>query len=277
MENSARDMNLNESNGIQYLTFKEFEKFENIKHAFSTRIGGVSSGIYESLNLAFGRGDLDENVFENYNLMCDVLDILPESMVFSSQNHGVKIRRVTRYDRGEGVFKERRYQSIDGLITNNKDVTLVTHFADCVPLFFYDPKKIAIGLSHAGWRGTVAKIGALTVKEFVKEFESDPKDIVAAIGPSIGPCCFEVSADVFEKFASLVELRQCKWYAKRPNGKYNINLWEINKQILIYAGIKEENISVARLCTCCFNEIFFSHRATKGQRGGLAAFMSICS
>ena len=277
MDNITRDMKLNEVDGIQFFTFKDFEKYPEIKHAFSTRKGGVSLGVYESLNLAYGRGDPDSNVEENYNKICEALEILPESLVFSNQDHNLNIRRVNQFDRGEGIFKEKKYKSIDGLITDCKDVTLVTHYADCVPLYFYDPKISAIGMAHAGWKGTLGRIGARMVDEFIREFGSNPEDIIVGIGPAIGPCCFEVSKDVWEKFTVLNELKEKEWYDEKADEKYNMNLWEINKQILIFAGIKEENISTAGLCTCCFNEIFFSHRASKGQRGGLAGFITIAN
>ena len=149
-----------EKNGVTYLKYRSFEPFEKtIIHGFSTRLGGVSKGIYESMNLSFTRGDEEEAVFENYRRIAEAMGFLPEDIVCSDQTHTTNVRRVGRADRGKGIVKARDYTDVDGLITNEPGIVLATFYADCVPLFFVDPKNRAIGLSHSGWRGTVGKIG----------------------------------------------------------------------------------------------------------------------
>lgn len=268
-------MHYQEVDGVGFLTFPAFEKSGLVKHAFSTRIGGVSSAPYETMNLSFTRGDRAENVTENIRLFCNAVGVSYESLVASNQDHHTQIRRVGKSECGIGIRFPADRKSVDGLITNEPGVTLVTHYADCTPLFFLDTQKKAIGLSHAGWRGTVAQIGMLTVRKMQEEFNSDPADILVGIGPSIGPCCFEVDRDVAEAFAVLQQSTQKPFVEKNGNGKYQVNLWEANKQILLSAGILEQHVVLAEICTCCNNTWLWSHRATKGIRGGMAAMLQL--
>lgn len=259
---------------VCFLTFSELLKYPFIKHAFSTKIGGVSSKEFSSMNLSFGRGDNDENVIENYHKICDACGFDYNSLVASYQVHGTNIMSVTKKDCGKGIYKNKFTKGVDGLITNKKGVTLVTYFADCVPLYFIDIKKKVIALSHAGWRGTVNLIGAKTVQKMQKEYDSDISDIICAIGPSIGPCCFEVNEDVKKEFEKL-NLDNSLIIKNFSNGKYAIDLWSANKQILLSCGISERNIIAGNMCTACNNDILFSHRVTNGKRGGMAAFLCL--
>ena len=262
-------------NGVTALKFPEFDAIPWIRHGFSTRIGGVSKGIFESMNLSFGRGDPDENVQENFRRFCGALNIDPETLVLSAQDHHTNILRVTREDCGKGIWREKPYESIDGLVTNDPGVALATFYADCVPLYFVDPVHHAIGLSHAGWRGTVAEMGRKTVERMTSEFGSDPADLLAAVGPSIGPCCYEVDSVVIDAVRALGLPHEEACFTEKGGGKYLLNLWEVNVQILKRAGILEKSITVAALCTCCEQDTLISHRATGGQRGGMAAVLSI--
>lgn len=275
MNDSIGNMNWNEKSGVAYLTFPAFESFAFIKHAFSTRLGGVSEREFSAMNLNFGRGDDEENVRENFRLFCAAAGFDPETLVASAQDHHTVVRRVDASNRGTGIWKPKDLQSVDGLITDAPDVTLVTYYADCVPLFFVDPVRRAIGLAHAGWRGTVAKIGEVMVKRMTEEFGSEPGDLFAAVGPSIGPCCFEVDAPVADEFFCLEELRPQEFVTEKGGGKFMIDLWEANRRILNRSGIAEGRISVAQLCTKCNPDWLFSHRATGGKRGGLAAMMCL--
>ena len=272
---NSKNMNLNECEGVVYLTFPSFERFDYIHHAFSTRMGGVSQNEYASMNLNFGRGDPDENVTENFRRFCHAAGFDFNTLVASSQDHHTCIRRVTAENYGTGIWKPKDMQSVDGLITDRPNVTLVTYYADCVPLFFLDPENRAIGLAHAGWRGTVAQIGEKTVKAMIREFGSNPQNLVAAIGPSIGPCCFEVGTPVYDEFMTLVKLHPQEFIVEKGGGKYMVDLWEANRRILFNAGIPAENITVAHLCTECNADWLYSHRASGGRRGGLAAMMCI--
>lgn len=269
-------MNVRENKGVTYLTWPEFEKIPGLVHGFSTRLGGVSEGIYSSMNLSFTRGDKEEAVRENYNRISAALGFSPEDIVTSDQTHTANVRVITAEDRGNGITKPRPYTDVDGMITNVPGLVLATFYADCVPLYFADPVHKAVGLSHSGWRGTAAGIGAVTVKELQKHYGTRPEDIYAAVGPSICQDCYEVSEDVILEFQKTFSRELWKdIFYKKENGKYQLNLWEANRQILLGAGILPEHISMPNLCTCCNPEFLYSHRASQGKRGNLGAFLGI--
>ncbi len=266
-----------------YISFPILEQFDFIKHGFSTRLGGVSSGIYESMNLGFRRGDDDANVFENYRRLCDSIGVDDHKLVFTDQVHKANVRVATASDCGKGIRKERTYSEIDGHITNQPGVPLLIFSADCVPILYVDPVTKSIGATHSGWRGTVQKIGAVTVEEMKKQFHSNPADIIAVIGPCIGKECYEVSEDVAKAFESKFTKEQCEAFltcngANQNNEiKYQLDLWEANRLILKEAGLTDENIVVSELCTMCRSNLFFSHRATQGKRGSMVGIISIQS
>lgn len=255
---------------VLYLSYPILEKTGIVKHGFSTRIGGVSEGIYSSMNLSFSRGDDEENVLENYRRMSEALGVSEDYMVKSAQTHTAHVFKVTKENMREDL------QDIDGLITDEMGICLVTSYADCVPLFFVDPVHRAIGLSHSGWRGTVQKIGQVTLQKMKEEYGTNANDVIAAIGPSICQKCYEVSEDVIHKFKENFD--SVYWqdlFYQKGNGKYQLNLWRANEIILREAGIRKENLAVTNVCTSCNHEMLFSHRASKGQRGGLAAFLAL--
>lgn len=268
-------LNIYNNDGVLYLTFPSFEKCGAVKHGISTRIGGVSEGYFSSMNFSTLVGDSEENVLENYKRFCNAIGVDYKKCVCSKQTHTTNIRVVTEEDIGKGVAIPRDYDDIDGIITNVPGIVLVTHYADCVPLCFVDPIKKVIALSHSGWKGTVGKIGALTVQKMVKEFGCDTKDILCGIAPSICPDCFEVDFPVANEFLGLEGTNPKKTVRKREGEKYDVNLWEANREILISAGIPEENITVTDLCTKCNPDIFHSHRATGGKRGVIGVFLSL--
>lgn len=272
---SSKTMHLHVNDGVAYLTFPQIEEIPLVSHAFSTRLGGVSQGEFTSMNLSFGRGDPEENVLENYRRLCRAANLPYEGLVASSQDHHTEIRRVGKRHAGLGIWKPKDRQSVDGLLTDEPGVTLVTYYADCVPLFFVDPVHKAVGLAHAGWRGTVAGIGEKMVRRMKDEFGSNPSDLVAAIGPSIGPCCYQVDAPVQRQFANLEGLTPESFLSEEQDGKFMLNLWEVNRQILVRAGIRPEHLTITDLCTRCNHGLLFSHRATGGKRGGLAALIGI--
>ena len=269
-------MNVRKNKGVTYLTWPEFEKIPGFVHGFSTRLGGVSEGIYSSMNLSFTRGDKEEAVRENYNRISAALGFSPEDIVTSDQTHTANVRVITAEDRGNGITKPRPYTDVDGMITNVPGLVLASFYADCVPLYFADPVHKAVGLSHSGWRGTAAGIGAVTVKELQKHYGTRPEDIYAAVGPSICQDCYEVSEDVILEFQKTFSRELWKdIFYRKENGKYQLNLWEANRQILLGAGILPEHISMPNLCTCCNPEFLYSHRASQGKRGNLGAFLGI--
>ena len=274
LKGNKRDTKINEENGVVYLTFPILEQF-GVKHGFSTRLGGVSEGMFSSMNLSFQRGDDREKVEENYKRICNVLNMNHKNVVLSNQVHDTKIKLVTKEDAGKGMIKESDIIGIDGLITKEKDIPLVTFYADCVPLFFYDPVKEVIAAAHSGWRGTKEKIGKKVVETMEEEFGCKKEDVVAVIGPSICQDCYEVSEDVVLEFQE-VFMEETSLFAKaKENGKYNLDLWKVNSMILKEAGILEKHMSLPNLCTCCNPKLLFSHRASKGKRGNLAGFISL--
>ena len=194
-------LTVKENRGVTYLSFPILEDTGLVSHAFSTRLGGVSKGDFATMNFSFTRGDDRDDVLENYRRMAAALGVDRERMVLTWQTHTTNVRRVTEEDEGKGIVRDRDYRDVDGLITDIPGITLVTFFADCVPLYFLDPVHKAIGLSHSGWRGTVKRMGQVTVDAMKEAFGTRPEDIIACIGPSICGDCYEVGEEVADEFA----------------------------------------------------------------------------
>lgn len=261
---------------VPFLTYPMFEKTGVVKSAFSTRLGGVSKGYYESMNLSFDRGDDRDAVLENFRRIAEAIGTDCQNMVLSRQTHTANVRVVTEEDKGKGILRERDYTDVDGLVTNVPGICLVTSYADCVPLYFVDPVKKVIGLSHSGWRGTVGKIGEETVRVMKERFGCDPSDILAAVGPSICQECYEVSADVIEQFKKAFDEKEWEsLFYKKTNGKYQLDLWKANEVVFLESGISREHIAVTNVCTHCNSKILYSHRETGDKRGNLCAFLAL--
>lgn len=264
------------ADGVPYLSFPMLEKTGIVRHGFSTRMGGVSTGVYSTMNFAFLKGDDPDHVRENYRRMAKAIGVDEERMVLSWQTHTTNIRRVTEDDAGKGITRERDYQDIDGLITDVPGMTLVTFYADCVPLYFLDPVHRAIGLSHSGWRGTVARMGQVTMEAMGREYGSKPEDIIVCIGPSICQDCYEVGEEVAAEFRGAFSKEYWpELLREKPDGKFLLNLWRANEIVLLGAGVKADNIQITDICTHCNPDYLFSHRTMGNERGNLAAFLSI--
>lgn len=275
-DNSSTPMREITSAGVTYLAFPALLESGMVRHGFSTRMGGVSEGPYATMNFSFTRGDDPEAVRENYRRMAEALRVDMEKMVLTWQTHTTNVRVVSEEDLGKGIIKERDYRDVDGLVTDMPDVTLVTFFADCVPLYFLDKKNHAIGLSHSGWRGTVKRMGQKTLETMAEAFGTRPEHVTACIGPSICMDCYEVGGEVIEEFAAeFPEAVHDRLFYKKENGKYMLNLWEANRIVLTDAGIREENLSVTDICTHCNPELLFSHRRSPEKRGNLCAFLCL--
>ena len=261
---------------IPIIKYDLFSKYDFINHGFTTKKGGVSKGYYSSLNLSFTRGDEKEDVLKNYHLIEEKIGEDIEKFVSSNQTHTNNIRIITGEDAGNGIVKEQSFIDVDGMLTNEKGIVLFTYYADCVPLFFADPVKRVVGMSHSGWRGTVKKIGAKTVDMMVEKFGCDRNDIITAIGPSICKDCYEVSLDVIDEFRKIFDEDRIKEIsADKKNGHFMLDLWKANEYILMDAGILKEHIENRRICTFENSDVLFSHRATNGKRGNLAGFISL--
>jgi len=241
-------------------------------HAFTTRFGGVSSGIYKSLNLGSKMDDDPENVIENYSRLCKCLDISIDDIVCSTQVHGTHIRTVTRDDCGK-LFAPGRQQA-DGLISAAPGAALMVFTADCVPVLLYDPILNVTGAVHAGWRGTVANIAGIAVKRMSDEFGCSPFNIKAAIGPCISKCCFETNKDVTDVLYAVIpdNAENCiSLKINDHNNKYMVDLKKANRILLEKAGIAD--ISISNDCTSCSGDKYWSHRKSNGQRGSQAAII----
>ena len=256
--------------GVPFLSYPMLEETGIVHHGFSTKLGGVSKGCWATMNISTTRGDDPEDVEENQRRIARAIGVKPEDMTFTNQTHTTNVAVVRAEDKG------RRFMETDGMITNVPGICLVTFYADCVPLYFVDPVKKVIGLSHSGWRGTVGKIGKVTVELMQKTYGSDPKDILAAIGPSICQDCYEVSEDVIVKFQKSFEEKYWpELFYQKENGKYQLNLWKANELVFEEAGILKKHIAVTNVCTHCNPDILFSHRTAGNKRGNLSAFLAL--
>ena len=256
--------------GVPLLTYPLLEKTEFVTHGFTTRMGGVSEGYCSTMNISTTRGDAPEAVEENRKRLARALGVKVEDFTYTHQTHTTNVAVVREEDRGK------RFMETDGMVTNVPGICLVTFYADCVPLYFVDPVHKAIGLSHSGWRGTVGRMGQVTLEKMKEVYGTRPEDIYAAIGPSICQDCYEVSGDVIEEFQKSFKKSVCpQLFYKKENGKYQLNLWRANQLVLTEAGVAEPKIAVTNLCTHCNPEILFSHRSTGVKRGNLSALLAI--
>ncbi len=255
-----------------------FQRETGIQHGFSTRKGGVSKEHLASLNLSFSVEDARENVLENFRRIGERFGKTPEDFVLSKQSHETKVLKVGTKDRGKGITKDRDYEGIDALITDEKGLILSCFSADCVPILFYDPIHKAVGACHSGWRGTKGKILRNVVEEMRKHFSSNPGDILIAIGPSISKEQYIVSEDLglsfLEDYPDLGE-DAASPIQRISKDKFQLDLWDLNRRIALDSGIREEHISISGYCTMENPELFFSHRYSQGKRGLQGAFICL--
>ena len=256
-----------EENGLVYYRADSLAAQPGFAHGFSTRLGGVSSGHLASLNLRGSQpsGDSRENVEENYRRLCRTLDMPVERIVLSHQVHTDQVRLVTETDAGKGLWCPRDYDA-DALITNVPDLPLAVFSADCIIILLYDPKRRAMGAVHSGWRGTALGILRKTVEEMNRTFGTEPGDLLAAIGPGIGSCCFETHDDVPQAMRQALGSAAEDFLA--PQGeKWTVDLKGINRFWLEQAGVPEGQIEISPLCTACHTDLFWSHRRMGNARG----------
>ncbi len=240
----------------------------NIPHAFTTRRGGVSEGIFDSLNIAMHRGDGAENVEKNFGILADALDFDVNCLVLTRQTHSDIVRKVTKSD-ACGI-DHHNYPECDALITNDAGCALVVFTADCTPILLWDSVTGAVGAVHAGWRGTAADIAGKTVRKMVSEFGCQPQNIRAAIGPNIGVCCFETDRDVPD---AIIETfgHEAEQFIRTTGEKYHVDLKAVNALALRRAGV--ESIEISDDCTMCHPDRFWSHRITGAARGSQGALI----
>ena len=251
---------------LEYLTAEGI----TAPHCFTTRFGGVSQGIWESMNIGPSRGDDPEKVVENYRILGDALGFVPEDVVIARQTHSDIVRTVDSRHRGAGLFRE-KLPECDALITIEPHVTLMVSTADCTPILFHDPVTGAVGAAHAGWRGTASAIGAKTVEAMVKNFGCNPGDIRAAIGPNLSQCHFETDMDVPAAMIAAYG-EDIQTFIRQKGEKYYPDLKAINAYALRQAGVRQ--IEISDSCTWCESHRFWSHRVTKGDRGSQGAVIT---
>lgn len=251
-----------------YITANEISN-NGVINGFSRRLGGASTGRIEGLNFGFRVQDDEESVLKNYRYLSSDLGFELERAVCARQMHTDNIRIVTEEDCGKGVFlTDSDIHDTDGLITNISGIPLIVFAADCVPILFLDKKKMVIAAAHAGWRGTAKGIGAKTVRMMKESFNCDDEDIIAAIGPSIGNCCFEVDSDTAMNFAE--EYRTAK-----PNNKYHVDLWAANRDSIAEEGVPRSNIYISEECTICNSDKYYSYRTQKENTGRQIGVISL--
>ncbi len=255
---------------LLFLKFPILERAGIVKHGFSTRLGGVSKGDCASMNISMHRGDDPRAVEKNRRRIAAAIGVSPENMVYAQQTHTTNVAVAAQADAG------RSFPDTDGMITDVPGLCLVTFYADCVPLYFVDPIRRAIGLSHSGWRGTVNKMANVTVSRMREAFGSRPEEIIAVVGPSICQDCYEVGEDVILAFKENYR-RDCweELFYQKENGKYQLDLWKANEYNFLEAGIRKDLIAVTNLCTCCNPDLLFSHRVSGWKRGNLSAFLAL--
>ncbi len=240
----------------------------DIPHAFTSKLGGVSKGDIKGLNLGFRVNDNIESVKENYRLVANDMGIDLNKTVLSRQTHTNNIRIISEEDLGKGITKDSDIYDTDGLISNIKGSALIVFSADCTPILFYNKEKQVIAAVHAGWRGSVLKIASKCVELMKENFNCNPEKTYVAMGPSIGPCCFEFGPEAPDIFGE-------EYVKKAENDKYFVDLWKYNLDILTNCGIPRENIDLSKVCTVCHSDKYYSYRTTKDKTGRQGAIISL--
>lgn len=269
-----------------FVTIERWEREHPCLSAgMTTRHGGVSGGPYESMNCALHIQDEPADVIENRRRLADALGWPFEAWTCGEQVHDRRVAVVTLADRGKGrTSREDAFQHTDAIVTNEPGIWLTSFYADCVPLYFFDPVQQVVGLAHAGWKGTVLRIASDTIRTMSETFGSDTSDVLTAIGPSIGICCYEVDDTVISRIDSCLneigadpELRQNVYRPGAENGKWMLSLQELNRQIMIKAGILPTHIEICGMCTGCRTDLFYSHRKENGATGRMASWIGLRS
>lgn len=245
------------------------------QHFYTTRLGGVSAGHLASLNLSFSRGDDSENVHENFRRVAAAFGTTEDHFVLTHQVHETRVATVTADLAGCGVTRPEAWDNVDGLITNVPGIILGTFVADCVPLLFVDPVHKAVAASHSGWRGTVGRMGAVTLQRMQEEYGTDPADVHVGIGPSICQACYEVSDDVADEFIREFPGHEAEILIDKHNGHQQLDLHEACRITLLEAGVPAEHIEVTDICTMENSSILFSHRGSQGRRGNIGGFIML--
>lgn len=261
--------------GVSFLTVPAFTKTGLVKHGFTSRIGGTSQPPYDTLNMGFTVDDDPARVLENRRRVAQAIGFPLDDLVALKQVHKDHVAVITGNHKGLGALTyETALEDTDALITAEPGVPISTYHADCVPVFLLDPVTPAVGLAHAGWKGTALKIAAKTVMKMNKHFGTRMEDCLVAIGPSIGPCCYEVDARVKEVFEREF-VNSDAFFRDTGSEKWHLDLWAANASALEEIGVPGKNILVSSLCTGCQTDVFYSHRKENGVTGRMAALIML--
>lgn len=258
---------------ITWIKMADWEAL-GVDAVFSCRQGGDSHSPYDSLNLAMHVGDEPETVLLNRSRLMQVLGASPVQMVCCQQVHGTRVQRVTRSDAGCGALDQASaIPECDALLSDSPGIFLAEFFADCFPLYFFDPARRVVALAHAGWKGTIGRIAEKTLKEMNRNFSCRSEDIKVFIGPGIGPCCFEIQPDLAGRVAG--EFRHHPQVLRSEGGQTTWDLPLTNTVVLEGMGVKPENIKNCALCTSCHPELFYSFRRDGGNTGRMGAVIGL--
>ena len=261
-------------NGVTFYSADGMDAAGGVAHGFSTRLGGVSEGMWASLNLGVNRGDDPDHVRENYRRFFTAIGGSEKRLAVTNQVHGGSVHTVTTADVHTDPYEKAGYEA-DGLMTDLPGVALMVYAADCVPILFYDPVRRVVAAVHAGWRGTAAGIATAAVDRMKHVYGSQPSDILAAIGPGIGPDCFETHEDVPNAMTAALGTGVLHHIKIKENGKFSVDLKAINVMRLEQAGLDPDHIAVCELCTSCDSDKFWSHRRLGNDRGSMAAAIQL--
>ncbi|MDE0297056.1 MAG: peptidoglycan editing factor PgeF [Candidatus Poribacteria bacterium] len=252
--------------------FQNLSNQGGVNHFVSTRIGGLSLPPYESLNLGFHVGDVHETVLKNRERLSATIQMPLPGFTFAKQIHSNTVTVVTAQMRGRGtVDYDTAVEATDAMVTSVPGLCLTVLTADCVPVLLFDPRNRVVAAVHAGWRGSVKLIARNTVEILIQEFNCKPRDLLVGIGPSIGPCHYEIGHDVIAQVKDAFGGTDGYINVELSSGKGYFNLWEANRRQIMDVGIPPQNIEVARICTYCDAHRFFSVRHQKGTTGRFGA------
>ncbi len=260
--------------GVTFQSADLFTRAGGVAHAFSTRLGGVSEGVYASLDLGTTRGDDPDRVRENYRRFCAAVGTDPARLVMTNQVHGTCIRTATAADAKADPYQPEGYEC-DGLITGERGLALTVFSADCLPVLLYDPVRRVVAAVHAGWRGTAGDIAGKAVERMKEDYGCDGGDILAAIGPGISACCFETHEDVPMAMADSLSYLIRPFVRPLKGDKFSVDLKRINAILLLRAGVAPDHIEISGDCTACLPDKYWSHRVTRGVRGSQAAMIQL--
>jgi len=259
---------------VTYLAADGMEAVGGVAHGFSTRLGGVSQGMWAALNLGVSRGDNPDHVRENYGRFLAAIGAVEGKLVMTNQVHGGVVRVVTSADWKDDPYEKVSYEA-DGLMTATPGVTLMIFSADCIPVLLYDPVRKVIAAVHAGWRGTAEGVVTRAVERMKDVYGCRGRDLLAAVGPGICPNCFETHEDVPNAMMSSMGTAALPYMEIKENGKFAVDLKGLNARRLEQAGLDPANVAICDQCTACRPDRFWSHRKMGNNRGSMAAAIQL--